>query len=100
MQAEAVMEAACELAKQKIKVIPEIMIPLVGHVNELVAMKQVVVETAARVQKETKVKVAYTVGTMIELPRACVTSDEIAAVATFTPSAPMTSPRPCTSLQR
>jgi len=83
MQAEAVMEAACELAKQKIKVIPEIMIPLVGHVNELVAMKQVVVETAARVQKETKVKVAYTVGTMIELPRACVTSDEIAAVADF-----------------
>jgi pyruvate, orthophosphate dikinase len=83
MQAQAIMEAACELAKQKIKVIPEIMIPLVGHVNELVAMKQVVVETAARVQKESKVKVAYTVGTMIELPRACVTSDEIAAVADF-----------------
>ena len=83
MQAQAIMEAACELAKQKIKVIPEIMIPLVGHVNELVSMKQVVVETAARVQKETKVKVAYTVGTMIELPRACVTSEEIAAIADF-----------------
>ncbi len=83
MQAQAIMEAACLLAKQKVKVSPEIMIPLVGHVNELIAMKKVVVDTATRVQKESKVKVAYTVGTMIELPRACVTSDEIAAVADF-----------------
>ncbi len=83
MQAQAIMEAACELAKQKIKVMPEIMIPLVGHVNELIAMKKVVVDTAERVKKETRVKVAYTVGTMIELPRACVTSDEIAQVADF-----------------
>ncbi len=83
MQAQAIMEAACELARQKVKVIPEIMIPLVGHVNELVAMKKVVIETAEKVKKDYKVKVAYTVGTMIELPRACVTSDEIAAVADF-----------------
>jgi pyruvate,orthophosphate dikinase len=83
MQAEAIMEAACELARQKVKVIPEIMIPLVGHVNELVAMKKVVIDTAERVKKAFKVKVAYTVGTMIELPRACVTSDEIAQVADF-----------------
>jgi pyruvate,orthophosphate dikinase len=83
MQAQAIMEAACELAKQKTRVIPEIMIPLVGHVNELVAMKKIVVDTAERVKKELKVKVAYTVGTMIELPRACVTSAEIAAVADF-----------------
>jgi len=83
MQAQAIMEAACELAKQKVKVIPEIMIPLVGHVNELVAMKKVVVETAERLKKAYNVKVAYTVGTMIELPRACVTSDEIAEVADF-----------------
>lgn len=83
MQAQAIMEAACELAKQKVKVIPEIMIPLVGHVNELVAMKKVVVDTAERVKKEKKVKVIYTVGTMIELPRACVTSDQIAEVADF-----------------
>ncbi|MDP2158684.1 MAG: putative PEP-binding protein, partial [Nitrospirota bacterium] len=83
MQAQAIMEAACELAKQKVKVLPEIMIPLVGHVNELVAMKKIVVDTAERVKKEKKVKVAYTVGTMIELPRACVTSDEIAQVADF-----------------
>ncbi len=83
MQAQAIMEAACELAKQKVKVTPEIMIPLVGHVNELIAMKKVVVDAAERVIKEKKVKVAYTVGTMIELPRACVTADEIAQVADF-----------------
>ncbi|MGC2063988.1 MAG: pyruvate, phosphate dikinase [Thermodesulfovibrionales bacterium] len=83
MQAQAIMEAACLLVKQKVKVTPEIMIPLVGHVNELIAMKKLVVDTATRVQKESKVRVAYTVGTMIELPRACVTSDEIAAVADF-----------------
>ncbi len=83
MQAQAIVEAACELAKQKVKVIPEIMIPLVGHVKELEAMKNLVVSVAGRVQKEYKVKVPYTVGTMIELPRACVTSDEIAAIADF-----------------
>lgn len=83
MQAQAIMEAACELTKQKVKVIPEIMIPLVGHVKELEAMKTVVVSVAGRVQKEYKVKVPYTVGTMIELPRACVTSDEIAVHADF-----------------
>ncbi|RJQ18928.1 MAG: pyruvate, phosphate dikinase [Nitrospiraceae bacterium] len=83
MQAQAIMEAACELAKEKVKVIPEIMIPLVGHVKELEAMKDVVISVADRVQKEYKVKVPYTVGTMIELPRACVTSDQIAAIADF-----------------
>lgn len=83
MQAQAIMEAACELARQKVKVIPEIMVPLVGHVKELEAMKNVVVSVSDRVQKEYKAKVSYTVGTMIELPRACVTSDEIAAVADF-----------------
>ncbi len=83
MQAQAIIEAACELAKKKVKVLPEIMIPLVGHVNELIAMKKVVIETAERVKKEKNVKVSYTVGTMIELPRACVTSDEIAQVADF-----------------
>ncbi|MFN3395304.1 MAG: pyruvate, phosphate dikinase [Thermodesulfovibrionales bacterium] len=83
MQAQAIMEAACELTKEKVKVIPEIMIPLVGHVNELQKMREVVVSVAERVQKEYRVKVPYTVGTMIELPRACVTSDEIATVADF-----------------
>jgi pyruvate,orthophosphate dikinase len=83
MQAQAIMEAACELTKKKIRVIPEIMVPLVGHIKELEAMKKVVINVAKAVQKKTKVKVPYTVGTMIELPRACVTSDEIAAVADF-----------------
>lgn len=83
MQAQAIMEASCALAKEKVKVIPEIMIPLVGHVNELQKMREIVVSTADRVQQEYKVKVPYTVGTMIELPRACVTADEIATVADF-----------------
>ncbi len=83
MQAQAIMEAACELAREKVKVMPEIMIPLVGHVNELQKMREIVVSTADRVQQEYKVKVPYTVGTMIELPRACVTADEIAQVADF-----------------
>lgn len=83
MQAQAIMEAACGLAKEKVKVIPEIMIPLVGHVNELKNMREVVVSTAERVQRGYKVKVSYTVGTMIELPRACITADEIAQAADF-----------------
>jgi pyruvate,orthophosphate dikinase len=83
MQVRAIMEAACELAKEKVKVIPEIMIPLVGHVNELEKMRKMTVCTADAVQKGYRVKVPYTVGTMIELPRACVTSEEIAAQADF-----------------
>ncbi len=83
MQAQAIMEAACELSKKKVKVIPEIMIPLVSHVKELEAMRKVVIDVATEVQKKAKVKVSYLVGTMIELPRACVTADEIAEVADF-----------------
>ena len=83
MQAQAIMEAACELAKQKIKVIPEIMIPLVGHVNELKMMRELVIKVADNIQKKYKIKVNYTVGTMIELPRAAITADEIAAQADF-----------------
>ena len=83
MQAQAIMEAACEFAKQKIKVIPEIMIPLVGHVNELKMMRELVIKVADDVQKKYKIKVNYTVGTMIELPRAAITADEIAAQADF-----------------
>ncbi len=83
MQAQAIMEAACELKKKKVKVIPEIMIPLVSHVKELEAMKEVVINVAKDVQKKAKIRVPYTVGTMIELPRACVTSDEIAEIADF-----------------
>lgn len=83
MQVRAIMEAACELSKQKIKVVPEIMIPLVGHVNELKMMRELTVKVAEEVQKVYKTKVNYTVGTMIELPRAAITADEIAAQADF-----------------
>lgn len=83
MQAQAIIEAACELKKKKVKVIPEIMIPLVSHVKEFEAMKDVVINVAKEVQKKAKVKVSYTIGTMIELPRACVTADEIAETADF-----------------
>ncbi|MCI0469706.1 MAG: pyruvate, phosphate dikinase [Nitrospirae bacterium] len=83
MQVKAIMEAACELTKERIKIIPEIMIPLVGHVKELEKMRNLVISIANNVQKEMNIKLPYSVGTMIELPRACVTSDEIAEFADF-----------------
>ncbi len=83
MQVRAIIEAACELSKQKIKVIPEIMIPLVGHVKELKLMRELTVRVAEEVRSSYKTKVVYTVGTMIELPRACITSGEIATEADF-----------------
>jgi len=83
IQVQAIIGAACELKKEGIRVIPEIMIPLVGHINEFKNMKELVIRVAEDVQKEQKTKVSYTIGTMIELPRACVTSDEIARVADF-----------------
>jgi pyruvate,orthophosphate dikinase len=83
MQVRAIIEAACELSKQRVKVIPEIMIPLVGHVNELKMMRELTIRTADEVQKAYRTKIAYTVGTMIELPRAAITADEIATQADF-----------------
>lgn len=83
MQTQAIMEAACELSNQKVKVIPEIMIPLIGHVNELKMMRELVNRVSDEVQKRYKKKVSYTVGTMIELPRAAITADEIATQADF-----------------
>ncbi|MBI5375837.1 MAG: pyruvate, phosphate dikinase [Candidatus Schekmanbacteria bacterium] len=83
MQARAIFLAACELAKEKINVVPEIMIPLVGNVSELKAQKQIVVDEAEKVMKEKKVKIEYLVGTMIELPRGAITADEIAKEAQF-----------------
>lgn len=83
MQVQAIMEAACQLAKEGQQVVPEIMIPLVGTLRELEILKQVAVETAERVMNEADVKVEYTVGTMIEVPRAALTADEIAKEAEF-----------------
>jgi len=83
MQARAIFEAACELAKKNIRVLPEVMIPLVGHVNEFARQKAVVTQTAEEVFKKYGIRVDYKVGTMIELPRAAVTADEIAREAEF-----------------
>ena len=83
MQAQAIMEAACQVAKQGVKVYPEIMIPLVGTKEELENQRKVVVEIAEEVIKKTGVKVKYLVGTMIEIPRAAITADQVAQVADF-----------------
>ncbi len=83
MQAQAIFEAACDLTKEGYKVIPEIMIPVVGHINELRLTKEDVHRVADEVMKRKKVRVEYSVGTMIELPRACITADEIAREAEF-----------------
>lgn len=83
MQARAVFEAAAEAQKAKIKAKPEIMIPLVGFKKELDLQVTLVHEVAAAVQKEKKVKLSYSVGTMIEIPRGALTADEIAHTAEF-----------------
>lgn len=84
MQVRAIMEAACDVKKNKgIKVAPEIMIPLVGLSRELKMMRENVDIICSQVIKEKGVKVKYLVGTMIELPRAALTADEIAKHADF-----------------
>ena len=83
MQARAIFEAACQLKKEGVNVKPEVMVPLVGHVKELKMQKDIIVATAEQVMKEKKIKVDYMVGTMIEVPRAAVTADEIAGEAQF-----------------
>ena len=84
MQARAIMEAAVEVSQEKgYEIIPEIMIPLVGEVKELAYVKGIVVETANKVLEEKNVKMEYKVGTMIEIPRAALTADEIAKEAEF-----------------
>jgi pyruvate, orthophosphate dikinase len=83
MQARAIFEAAAKLHKEGLKVIPEVMIPLVGIVKELRDQKVIVDRVAADVMKEQGVKIKYLVGTMIEVPRGAVTADEIASEAQF-----------------
>ncbi|HLQ21848.1 MAG TPA: putative PEP-binding protein, partial [Gemmatimonadales bacterium] len=83
MQAQAIFEAACQVTAEGIEVHPEVMIPLVAHVAELRPQVDLVRATADRVFAERKLHVDYLVGTMIELPRAAVTADEIADVAEF-----------------
>jgi len=84
MQTRAVIEAAINVNKEKKwNIIPEIMIPLVGEVKELAFVKNVVDQTAKTVMKEKGVEIKYLVGTMIEVPRAALTADEIAKQAEF-----------------
>jgi pyruvate,orthophosphate dikinase len=83
MQTRAIMEAACQLNREGLKVVPEIMIPLVGHVKELRDQKDVVNRVAQQVMTEMKVKIEYLVGTMIEVPRGAITADQIALEAQF-----------------
>ncbi len=83
MQAQAIFEAACELIKEGHKVFPEIMIPLVGDVLELANQKAIVNRVADEVMKKHGVKFKYTVGTMVEIPRAALTAEEVAREAEF-----------------
>jgi pyruvate,orthophosphate dikinase len=82
-QVKAVLEAACEVKRDGVDVRPEIMIPIVGHEREFSRMRDLVVRTADAVLKREKLQIAYTVGTMIELPRACLVADKIAREADF-----------------
>ncbi|MBN8457742.1 MAG: pyruvate, phosphate dikinase [Verrucomicrobia bacterium] len=83
MQARAIFEAAAAVAKKKIKVKPEVMIPLVGFKKELDLQVEIVHRVAKEVMTEQKIKFDYHVGTMIEVPRGALTADEIAQTAEF-----------------
>lgn len=83
MQARAIFYAVAKLADKGIEVQPEIMIPLVGHVNELKEMRELVNAAAQSIKEETGKNFEYTVGTMIEIPRAALTADQIAEEADF-----------------
>lgn len=84
MQTSAIIEAALEVKKNKgYNIVPEIMVPLVGDVNELKYVKKLIVEVADKLIKESGMEMKYLVGTMIEIPRAALTADEIAKEAEF-----------------
>ncbi len=83
MQVRAVFEAACEVTREGKKAVPEIMIPLTSHVNELRRQREVLEREARKVMDECGIEVKYQFGTMIEVPRAALTADEIAEYAEF-----------------
>ncbi|WP_409068779.1 pyruvate, phosphate dikinase [Clostridium sp. FAM 1755] len=84
MQTTAIIEAAIEVTRNKgIKIKPEIMIPLIGEIKEMAYVKSIVVETANKVLEKENMEMEYQVGTMIEIPRAALTADEIAKEAEF-----------------
>ena len=83
MQVRAIFEAACDVKKEGINVQPWIMIPLIGHVNELKVAKEILEKVAEIVMLEKGIRVEYKFGTMIEIPRAALTADEVAQYAEF-----------------
>jgi pyruvate,orthophosphate dikinase len=83
MQARAIFEAACQLKKEGLAVLPEVMIPLVSLVEELRDQKKIVQQVAEAVMDEQGVRINYLVGTMIEVPRGALTADEVATEAQF-----------------
>lgn len=83
MQTRAVIEAACDVANEDVVVRPEIMVPFIGVAKELELLRKLIVDEAEKVLKERGERIAYTVGTMIEIPRAAITADQIARHADF-----------------
>lgn len=83
MQARAIFEAACNVSKKGIKVFPEVMIPLIGTEQEFNILQDIIVRVAEQVMKRKNMKVKYLVGTMIEIPRACLVADKVAERAEF-----------------
>jgi len=83
MQARAIFEAAAEVKKQGIRVIPEVMVPLIGHWKELENQRNLIEEEAKKVIKEQGIEIDYMIGTMIEVPRAAITADKVAEHADF-----------------
>jgi pyruvate,orthophosphate dikinase len=83
MQAQAIFEAACEVTKTGIKVIPEVMIPVVMEAGELANQRAIVERVAKQTVKKYGVKLRYMIGTMIEIPRAALTADKVAEFADF-----------------
>ena len=83
MQVRAIFEAACTVAKDGVDVHPEVMIPLISHVNELKVQQETLESVAKEVMEEQGINIAYKFGTMIEIPRAALTADEVAEVAQF-----------------
>jgi len=83
MQVRAIFEAACDAEKEGVTVLPEVMIPLTSHVNEMNKIQPLLVEVAKQVMAEKGIEVKYKFGTMIEIPRAALTAGEMAEVAEF-----------------
>ncbi len=84
MQTRAIIEAAIEVSREeKLNIVPEIMVPLVGKKEELSILRKLIIEVAEETKKELNSDLTYLVGTMIEIPRACVTADEVAEYADF-----------------